>query len=96
MKMVIIVYNGALDREVGEITSSAGVEGYTKWVEVYGRGRTSDPHLGTHVWPQVNYLMLIGAGDEQAKQLLDGVRELRKRLGKEGVKAFLLPCEDVT
>ncbi|KQC16416.1 MAG: hypothetical protein APR56_07430 [Methanosaeta sp. SDB] len=96
MKMVIIVYNGALDREVGKITAAAGVEGYTKWVEVYGRGRTSDPHLGTHVWPKVNYLMLICVEDEQARKLLEGIRELRKRLGREGVKAFMLPCEDVT
>jgi hypothetical protein len=34
--------------------------------------------------------------DTLAVKVMDGARELQKQFGPEGVKAFLLPCEEVT
>jgi hypothetical protein len=35
-------------------------------------------------------------GDEAAERAMEGVRELRKSFAKEGVKAFVVPCEAMT
>jgi len=70
------------------------VEGFTKWTKVYGKGRSSGPHLGTHVWPKANNVLAIVIEDEQAEKLLNGVRELRTRLSREGIKAFVVNVED--
>ncbi len=94
--MVLLIYSGALDREVDAILDDAGIEGYTKLLKVFGRGRSSGPHLGTHVWPKVNYMMWIFTEGDPLRLLLAGIRKLREQMGREGVKAFLLPCEEVT
>jgi len=96
MKLVLVAYNEALDEEVGGLLDKNGAEGYTKWTKVYGQGQTSGPHLGTHIWPKANNVLAVVTDGDTAGKLLDGVRELRKRLSKEGIKAFLLPCEEMT
>ncbi|NLW50153.1 MAG: hypothetical protein GXY85_04825 [Candidatus Brocadiaceae bacterium] len=96
MKLVLIAYNEALDDEVGKVLAAAGAEGWTKWARVYGKGRSSGPHLGTHVWPKANDVLAVVTDEDTARKVLDGIRELRTRLAREGVKAFLLPCEEVT
>jgi len=93
MKLVLIAYNEALDEEVGELLGENGVEGFTKWTKVYGKGRSSGPHLGTHVWPKVNNVLAVVTEDEKAEKLLNGVWELRTRLSREGVKAFVVNVE---
>jgi len=96
MKMVLVAYNEALDGEMAALLERNRVEGFTKWTRVFGQGRTSGPHLGTHVWPKANNLLAVVTDDDTARSLCDGVRELRKRLGRKGVKAFLIPCEEAT
>jgi len=96
MKMVLITYNEALDEEVQGILDQNAVEGFTKWTKAYGKGRSSGPHLLSHVWPKGNHVLAIGADDETAAGLFEAVRRLRQTAGKEGLKAFLLPVEQVT
>jgi len=96
MKLVLIAYNEALDTEVAALIRGNGVQGYTKWTRVFGEGRLSGPHLGTHVWPKANNVMAVVTDPETAGKLIDGVRGLRSRLGREGVKAFVIPCEEAT
>lgn len=96
MKMVVIAYNEALDQEVVELLEACGVEGYTQWTKVYGKGKASGPHLGTHVWPKANNVLAALTDEATAGRLMEGVRKLRKRLAREGIKAFVIPCEEVT
>ena len=96
MKMVILAYNIALDEEIMELMEGAALDFYTKWTKVLGKGRSGGPHLGTPVWPGFNNVLMAAAEDDKVPPLLDGVRDLRRRLGKEGIKAFVLPLEEVT
>ncbi|MFA5093137.1 MAG: PG0541 family transporter-associated protein [Candidatus Omnitrophota bacterium] len=96
MKMVMIVYNEALDNELMEILASAGQKNYTKQSGVFGRGTTSGIHLGTDIWPGLNNILYLATEDEAAKKIIAAVRQLRKNIGVEGAKAFLLPIEDLT
>jgi len=96
MKMVMIAYNEAIDAEVMEVLENCGVENYTKIMSAFGKGITSGIHLGNDIWPGKNNILYVACEEQEAQQILACVRELRKNLGKEGIKAFLLPLEEVT
>ena len=96
MKMVFITYNVAVHDEVLEMLQSRGVDTYTRCEHVTGVGQSSGPHLGTHVWPARNSAITAATSDDKAKALLEAVREMRRSMSGEGVKAFIIPVEDVT
>ena len=95
-KMVMIVYNEAINMEVMEVLGNCGLKNYTKITGVFGKGTTSGTHLGNDVWPGRNNILYVACEEKETKQLLFCIRELRKKLGYEGIKAFLLPVEEVT
>ena len=96
MKAVLIVHNVALDVEIDELLRSAGVDTYTKFPGVLGRGRLSEPHLDTEIWPGVNCGTLVVVEDDKARAVMDSVRNMRQTLGSEGVKAFLWEIQQIT
>jgi len=96
MKMVMIVYNEAIDEEVMDSLESCCIEHFTKWQRVLGKGKMSDPHLDTSVWPGVNNVCVTVVEDIKVEAILLKTKELRARLGKEGIKAFVLPVEEIS
>jgi len=96
MKMVMVTYNEAIDIEVMEVLNGCGLANYTKITRVSGKGTTSGTHLGNQIWPGLNYILYVACEDTQVKQVVLGVTNLRKTLGKEGVKAFVMPLEQIT
>jgi len=96
MKMVMLVYNEALDNEIMEILEHCSLKYYTKIMGVFGCGQTSGTHLGTDIWPGRNNILYIACEEVEGKKVLAQVRQIRKNLGAEGVKAFLMPVEELT
>jgi nitrogen regulatory protein PII len=96
MKMIFVAYNQGLDDRVIDALKQCCLENYTKWTGVLGKGASSGPHLATHVWPKANNVVAVAAEDNCVEQLLNCIRALRKELGHEGVKAFVLPLEQLT
>ncbi len=96
MKMVLIAYYEALEEEVLELLMANGQTEFTQWRKVRGKGKHSEPHLLTPVWPKANSVLMACVPDETAARLLQGVRALRTTHGKAGIKAFSLPVHDVT
>ena len=96
MKMVMVVYNEAMDMEVMEVLENCAMKNYTKITGVFGRGSASGTHLGNDIFPGRNNALYIACEENQAKQILSCVKELRKKLSHEGIKAFVLPLEELT
>lgn len=96
LKMVMIAYNEAIDAEAMEVLENCGVKNYTKVMAVFGKGATSGTHLGNDIWPGRNNILYVACEEKQAKQIISCVKELRKKLAHEGIKAFVLPIEEVT
>ena len=96
MKMIMVVYNEAIDVEVMEILDGCGLANYTKINRVHGKGTTSGTHLASQVWPGQNKILYVACDDEQVNQVVLGIKNLRKTIGKEGVKAFVMPLEQIT
>jgi hypothetical protein len=96
-KMVMISYNEAVDAEVMEaLEQSCSLDNYTKIPGVFGKGKSSGTHRGDDIWPGRNNLLMVGCSDPEAKKLLAQIQKLRIKLGKEGVKAFILPVDAAT
>ncbi|MDD5465519.1 MAG: hypothetical protein PHP73_04150 [Candidatus Omnitrophica bacterium] len=94
LKMVMIAYNEAIDDEVMDALENCSLENYTKINGVFGRGAASGTHLGDDIWPGRNNILYAACLEAQAKQLLSSIKELRKKLGKEGLKAFAWNLEE--
>jgi len=94
--MVMISYNEAIDEEVMEALENCALKNYTKITAVFGKGNTSGTHLGDDIWPGRNNILYVACQDNEAKQLFACIRELRKKLVREGVKAFAWSLEEVT
>ena len=96
MKLVIICYNVAIHEEVLEVLEELEIKSYTRFKEAQGVGKLSGPHLGTHIWPAINSVLMVALEEDKKDKLIEKVKELREKLGKEGVKAFVLPVEEIT
>jgi len=96
MKMIMLVYNEALDNEVMEILESCLMKNYTKITGVFGCGTSSGTHLGTDIWPGLNNILYVACEETVGKKIIVLVKQLRKSLGAEGIKAFLMPLEELT
>ena len=95
-KMVMLTYNEAIDAEVMEVLQNCGLENYTKVMGVFGKGKTSGAHLGNDIWPGRNNILYIACEEGRVKQTLSCIQELHKEVGKEGIKAFVFPLEEVS
>jgi len=94
--MVMIAYNEAIDMEVMEILERCAMKNYTKVMGAFGKGGASGIHSGDDIWPGRNNVLYMACGEKDAAQILCCVKELRKKLGKEGVKAFVWGLEEMT
>ncbi len=95
-KMVMVVYNEAIDAEVMEALEICAIKNYTKITAAFGKGTASGTHLGNDIWPGRNNILYAACEEETAKKMLSCVKELRKPLGKEGIKAFIWDLSGLT
>mgnify|MGYP001768574872 CR=1 FL=1 len=96
LKMVFIVYNEALDDEVMEVLGSCVMQNYTKLTGVFGKGVASGTHLGNDIWPGRNNILYVACEEAVGKKIIIAIKQIRQSLGVEGIKAFLMPLEDLT
>jgi hypothetical protein len=91
---VLIFYDRAMDEEVMEVLTSCCVEHYTRWHDVSGVG-TTGPHLGDHVWPALNNVMMAVVTEERKGDILERVQELQEEFPFTGLRAVVLPVLDM-
>ena len=96
MKILLIIHNVAIGDEVMEFLKEEGIKSYTCWQRVTGKGKISGPHLDSHIWPATNSVLMIATGDDSKDKLIKKIKGMRKKIGKEGIKAFVLPLEEIT
>lgn len=92
MRFVFLVYDIDFEEEVMEALGRAGVQSYTLWERVLGRGERSEPKLGSHAWPSINRAMILAIPEEGWEEARRWVGELVKR---PGIRAFAWEGEEV-
>lgn len=94
MKAVMIVYNHGITEEVNEALEALGIRGYTKFLNVHGQGSVKgEPHLGTHIWPSQNSVIITIVDDNQLDPLLEKVKAINQEAEEQGIHAFVWNIE---
>jgi len=96
MKAVLITHNAAIDSEVNKALEAIGITCYSKFTNVLGKGKLSEPHLSSDIWPGINYGTFVVVEQKQAEQIMQQIRKMRQNLGREGIKAFAWQIDDIT
>ena len=90
MKSLMIIYNQAHSDIILEILNKCNVRGFTKWVDVQGRGsHKGEPHFGSHAWPAKNMSTLAVVNEEAVAPLVNELKELNQKSEDQGLRVFV-------
>jgi nitrogen regulatory protein PII len=95
MKMVFVVYSRAADYDVMDAIRRSGIKGYTKVEKACGEGVETEPKLQTHTWPGENCVLFLALKDEEMPPVLEVIRTIKQVHPRSGIKAFVLPMEQI-
>ena len=96
MKAVFISAFQAFYDEIIAIFDQLEIRGFTYWSETQGRGAyKGDPHYGTHAWPALNCSFLTFVEPPKAEELLEALKKLDQTAPQQGLRAFVIPCEQM-
>ena len=70
MKIAFIVFNDFFNKLLMQFLAEAGIDYYTRWDEVKGKGHGTDAHLGRGGAPSTNSVFMIAFQDEAPLELL--------------------------
>ncbi len=91
--MFVIVYSWSADDCVMDALARGGIQAYTKWCGVLGKGTETGPKLCFSQGE--NNVLSIVADDKEAEKLKEIVLNLRKENPVAGIKCFILPVQEV-
>lgn len=98
MKLVFVVNNEVFTPRVMDILASLGIDYYTRWEEVTGKGHGTDPHLGTRSFPGMNSVLMIAFQDESVlEKLVQGIAEANRQITRSDdmIRLFQMPLERI-
>jgi hypothetical protein len=95
MKALFLAYSQAYNEEIIDLLEFFGQRGFTRWVDVQGRGSEDGlPHMGSYVWPENNHAMLVFVEDDDvADKILQALRHTDERTPDLGLRAFMWNIE---
>jgi len=92
MKLIMIIFDADKEEVVHRVLQDSGVDGFTTWGPVHGKGAHSDPRMGTQIWPGDNLILITAVRDETAEILKE--RLLADAEMKTGVKVLELAARE--
>lgn len=76
MKIAFVICNEVYTPRVMDILTRSGIDFYTRWEHVAGKGHGTEPHLGTRSFPDINSVLMIAFDKEEPLNNL--VKELNE------------------
>ena len=98
MKLAFVVHNEWLAPQVMQLLKDCGIDYYTRWHNVQGKGRGTEPHLGTGSYGSTNIVMMIAFEEEAPLEALIGSIALANgeiRRASDKIRLFQLPLERI-
>ena len=96
MKMAFVVHNEWFAPQVMQLLNAAGIDYYTRWHNVQGKGRGTEPHLGSGSYGSTNTVMMIAFEDEAPlKALIDRITAANETIKRasDKIRLFQVPLE---
>ena len=98
MKFAFVVHNSYYWPRVMELLKDAGIDYYTRWDEVKGKGHGTEPHLGEGGFQSMNSVLMIAFEEEPPLAALitniTAANTLIKR-ADDKIRLFQLPLERI-
>lgn len=94
MKLFLIIFDAALEDIVLKTLEKAGFNDYTALPKAIGRGKRSEPHLDSHVWPGYHVIYLIRVAEEESEKMKVELKKLKETYTERGFKVFVLPIQE--
>ena len=98
MKMAFVVHSEWQTPQVMKILAACGIDYYTRWDKAQGKGRGTEPHLGSGSFGSTNSVMMIAFEDEAPLHDLIGTlatanAEIRR--ASDRIRLFQMPLERI-
>ena len=96
--MAFVVYNAFFNAQVMELLHAAGIDYYTRWSDVHGKGKGTEAHLGRGGHPGTNAVLMIAFDDVRPLEALTGritAWNAETRRPDDRVRLFQLPLERI-
>jgi hypothetical protein len=98
MKVAFVVNNDVYTPRVMELLNTLGVDFFTQWEHVKGKGHETEPHLGTRSFPGFNSVLMIAFEDEGLLgKLIEGIVVANKQIQRsdDRIRVFQLPLDRI-
>lgn len=98
MKLTFLVYRDILDSRVSNVLVELGIDFYTQWEDVKGKGHKTDAHLGNRPFPGYNNVRMIAFQDEDLlEKLIIKINELNIVVERDDdkIRLFQVPLERI-
>jgi hypothetical protein len=98
MKMAFVVCNDVYFPRLLTVLDGLGIDYYTRWDKVTGKGHNTEPHLGTRSFPGHNSVLMIAFREEEVlEKLIDGIAAANGEIQRadDKIRLFQLPLDKV-
>jgi nitrogen regulatory protein PII len=98
MKIVFLVYREVHEERIEELLEQAGVDFYTEWENVKGKGHETIAHLGSRTFPGLNTVRMIAFENEnQLDKVITLVKEFNSsvKMKDDFARLFQMPLERI-
>ena len=98
MKMAFVVCNEYFVVEVMQLLRNADIDYYTRWDNAKGKGRGTEPHLGSGSHGSTNTVLMIAFDeDEPLERLIELIGSLNSKISRadDRVRLFQLPLDRI-
>jgi len=98
MKIAIVVCNEVYYPRLLTILGNLGIDYYTRWDKVTGKGHGTEPHLGTRSFPGHNSVVMIAFKEEElVEKLIAEIVAANKEIlrADDKIRLFQVPLEKI-
>lgn len=96
MKMTFVVYYERIDTQVMSMLETLGIDYYTRWENLKGKGHGTEPHIGVGTYVRMNSALMIAFEDEAPLAALTNAiiaANEKARRQDERIRLFQVPLE---
>ena len=98
MKFAFVVHNAYYWPRVMDLLKETGIDYYTRWDEVKGKGHGTDPHLGAGAFPGMSGVLMIAFEEEAPlEDLIQKITAANAQIKRadDKIRLFQLPLERI-
>ncbi len=97
MKIAFVVYNELFASQVMKLLAAAGIDYYTRWDEVKGKGAGTEPHLGRGGTSANGVLMIAFQDEAPLETLIQSITAANAGIKRpdDKIRLFQLPLERI-